>query len=320
MNKIMINILKSLRRIYLLSNPEQASQRNWKIFSNKQYANELIYNYLKVDNPCMIGRFGANEMLCLANYLGVKQNKYKTIIGYIEGKTPAWWWEKKIMDNLHLFAGFFPNKIDYIEKFCELMLNDITEIDILGSWLKQERFIQDKIINAKQVVLEDIEPFFTSNPWTLALQGKKVLVVHPFTTTIEKQFAKRKLLFDNSLLPEFELKTIKAVQSIAGQKTKYKDWFEALIAMEEKIEATAYDICIIGAGAYGLPLAAFVKRSGKKAIHLGGVTQLLFGIKGKRWEEFIVWPYRNLYNEHWVRPREDEKPKNASKVEGACYW
>lgn len=42
-----------------------------------------------------------------------------------------------------------------------------------------------------------------------------------------------------------------------------------------------YDICLIGCGAYGFPLAAHAKRKGKKAVHLGGALQLLFGIKGK---------------------------------------
>ena len=90
--------------------------------------------------------------------------------------------------------------------------------------------------------------------------------------------------------------------------------------MKKEIDKIDYDICIVGAGAYGFPLAAHVKRSGKKAIHLAGVTQLLFGIKGSRWENFIVWPYMNLFNEHWIRPLGIEKPKNANQVEGACYW
>jgi hypothetical protein len=90
--------------------------------------------------------------------------------------------------------------------------------------------------------------------------------------------------------------------------------------MKSEIDKTEYDICIIGCGAYGLPLAAHVKRMGKKSIHLGGVTQLLFGIKGKRWEEYIVWPYMNLFNEHWIRPGERSSVKNGNSVEGGCYW
>jgi len=93
-----------------------------------------------------------------------------------------------------------------------------------------------------------------------------------------------------------------------------------LESMKQKIENIDFDICIIGCGAYGFPLAAHVKRMGKKAFHLAGVTQLLFGIKGRRWEESEVWPYMNLFNENWVRPSDNEKPNNAQKVEGGCYW
>jgi hypothetical protein len=255
------------------------------------------------------------------NYIGVKNPKiYKNYISYCKSITPPWWWEPSTIQQMQQWSGFFPGRIDKIEQFCELMLNDISQVDILGSWLKQESFFSKELENAKKVVLEDLEPFFSPNPWTRALEGKKVLVVHPFAETIEQQYLKRELLFENNLLPNFELKTINAVQSIAGEKTEFVDWFEALESMKSKIDNIDYDICIIGAGAYGFPLSAHVKRMGKKVIHLAGVTQLLFGIKGNRWEQYIVWPYMNLYNEHWVRPGENEKPKNAHIVEGACYW
>ena len=44
-----------------------------------------------------------------------------------------------------------------------------------------------------------------------------------------------------------------------------------------------FDTAIIGCGAYGFPLAAKLKAAGKQAFHMGGATQLLFGIKGSRW-------------------------------------
>lgn len=315
-------ILKLFRIIYLIFNPDSSAfGRNWKMFSNKQYANNLIYRTLIANEPCMIARFGSTEMLCLMNYIGVKNPKlFKNYKSYCKSLTPPWWWEASTIEQIQKWSGFFPGKIDKIEQFCELMLNDISHVDILGSWLNQESFFNEELGNAKKVVLEDLEPFFSSNPWTRALEGKKVLVVHPFAETIERQYLKRELLFENNLLPKFELITIKAVQSIAGVKTEFADWFEALESMKNKINKTDYDICIIGAGAYGFPLAAHVKRMGKKAIHLAGVTQLLFGIKGKRWEHYIVWPYTNLYNEYWVRPGENEKPKNVQSVEEACYW
>ncbi len=108
---------------------------------------------------------------------------------------------------------------------------------------------------------------------------------------------------------------------MAGEKTQFNDWFEALEYMKAEIRKTDFDVAIIGCGAYGLPLAAYCKEIGKKAIHMGGGTQLLFGIKGRRWEiQYQDSCYRDLFNEHWVYPAEFETPQNAKKVENACYW
>ena len=84
-----------------------------------------------------------------------------------------------------------------------------------------------------------------------------------------------------------------------------------------------YDVALIGCGAYGFCLAAHAKRSGKKAVHLGGVLQLLFGIKGNRWEDknyHPVFDYNTLFNSFWVKPGDDYRPDNAEQFEGACYW
>ena len=320
MNFLLKNTLKVSQKIYsAVSRRESNFGRNWKMFANKEYANSLIYEKLINDEPCMIARFGSTEMLCLINYLGVK-GQNKNLWDYVKGNTLPWWWEPAMMAQMQKWSGFFPATEDKIQEFCELIMNDVKEVDILGSWLKEEAYFAEALTNVKRVVLEDIEPFFAPNPWTRALKGKKVLVIHPFAETIEEQYQQRNLLFDNELLPEFQLTTIKAVQTSAGEKSVFADWFEALNHMKNQIDAVDFDICIIGCGAYGFPLAAHVKRMGKKAVHLAGVTQLLFGIKGKRWENFIVYPYTNLFNEHWVRPGQAEKPKNAQVVEGACYW
>lgn len=88
--------------------------------------------------------------------------------------------------------------------------------------------------------------------------------------------------------------------------------------MEDKIDKIDFDIAIIGAGAYGLPLTAYCKEIGKQAVQMSGATQILFGIKGKRWDEH---PYiSKLYNEHWVRPMTSETPPEIEKVEGGSYW
>ena len=220
-------------------------------------------------------------------------------------------------------AGFFPANEYNMQRFSELMLKDIPEVDILGSWLPDEIEFDAELKNATRITFELLNPYFSNKTWTLALKGKKILIVHPFASTIIEQYKKRQLLFENNLLPDFDLKTIKAVQSIAGNKTNFSDWFEALNFMKEEINKYDFDICLIGCGAYGFPLAAHVKRMGKKGFHLGGSLQLLFGIRGKRWENPNYndkYNYTKLINEHWVKPADEELPNNAIQVENACYW
>jgi hypothetical protein len=225
-------------------------------------------------------------------------------------------------------AGFFSPSIEQLDKFGEEMMSAMPLLDVLGSWCKEEGYFLDKLSKATFIDLELLNPAWgcDSEPWTLALEGKKVLVVHPFTDTIQAQYAQRSHVHkDPRLLPEFTLITLKAVQSITGQKPdNFETWFEALHYMQNEIDMIDYDICIIGCGAYGFPLAAHCKRQGKKAIHLGGATQLLFGIKGKRWEDpnygFNGKNYLSFMTPYWVRPSETETPQKSSDIEDGCYW
>ena len=87
-------------------------------------------------------------------------------------------------------------------------------------------------------------------------------MIHPFAELIEAQYARRSDLFDNKdVLPDFELRTVKAVQSLGGDNQGFKDWFDALEWMKREIGKADFDICLIGCGAYGFPLAAHVKKN-----------------------------------------------------------
>lgn len=210
------------------------------------------------------------------------------------------------------------------------MVEDSKQVDILGSWLSTEQYLNEQLKSASRVHLMQLEPFWGTKPWSRALKGKRVLVVHPFSETIKTQYNKRHELFlKDETLPDFEvLEVVRAVQSIGGESS-YKDWFDALNFMKSEIEKHDFDVCLVGCGAYGFPLAAHVKRMGKQAVHLGGALQLLFGIRGNRWEDpnygVKEWgipsgTYSGLLNEYWVRPSKEEKPKIAGQVEGSCYW
>lgn len=271
-------------------------------FLGKEQCDEFFKKLLLSDEPCMVSRLGSTELKVLESY--DKKNKYTENLKY------------RIMNN----SGVFPNDDEILNQFSELYFKSCNQIDLLGIWLNP---YEDKITNkyckhSKITRLINLEPYFSLNPWSKYLKNKRVLVVHPFSQSIEKQYTNHKLLFDNKeVLPEFNLITYPAIQSLGGN-SDYTSWFEALNKMKGDIQNIDFDIAIIGAGAYGLPLASYVKELGKKSIHLGGATQMLFGIYGQRWKTLSA--FQNIINEHWVRPQENEKPKSANKVENACYW
>ena len=292
---------------------------NGMLLSADDAADE-IFKLVTGDSACMVARFGAVELGAVVKYKNMMtMSPLERLYDYgLRGEKS--WWTKPGANELKINAGFFPISSKSLNQFSALMLDSMKSVDLLGSWVHGENLFAQELKDAKVCTLRDIEPYYHDRPWTKGLENQRVLVIHPFAESILYQYRnKRKILFKNpDVLPEFELLTIKAVQSIAGNPTSFPNWFDALDFMFEESTKIDFDVAIIGCGAYGFPLAAKIKKFGKKAIHLGGATQILFGIKGKRWDQHPV--ISKLYNEHWIRPSKAETPLRTDKVEGSCYW
>lgn len=281
----------------------QAEEGNSYIYS-------LIDNCIKEHKGCFIGRYGSNELDAM-----VKFEKYKN--GAINS------YQTNVMDRLCLNAGFFPMDVKLMPRYVEEMKEASHIVDVVGVWFNpfEDYIIKQYAPHAVCCQLTALEPYFYKTPWSRILQNKKVLVIHPFAKSISEQYANnRGNLFKNELvLPPFELSVQKAVQTIAGQSdSRFKTWFDALEYMEKTALEQEFDIAIVGCGAYGFPLAARLKKAGKIVIHLGGATQMLFGVKGARWEN--IESFKSIINPHWIYPIEDERPSGAEKIEGGCYW
>jgi hypothetical protein len=278
---------------------------------HSQDGNDLVRRAIEKDGPLMVSRLGSFELACLHRYLGSRLASDKPY--------PDW-----LTSSMSNNAGFFPVTDNLLDRFSATFLEHVRNVDVMGVWFNEfEDVICNSVCgNADLVELHSLEPFHYRNPWSATLKGKTVLVVHPFVESIRKQYAeKRCLLFeDPEVLPDFRLKTVRAVQSVAGSNVGFATWFDAYRHMCDQISKEDFDVAIIGAGAYGLPLASFVKSVGKQAIHLGGVTQILFGIKGRRWETEYAGTTGKLFNEHWIRPSGSEVPEGYGKVEEGCYW
>ncbi|MDU5109593.1 MAG: hypothetical protein E6248_04045 [Clostridium sp.] len=292
--KFFSNIYKDIRF--------KISYRNENILS-KYEGNDLIRQLILSGEPCMIARFGAAESRCIEKWMNNKD------------------FNQDNLENIKQLSGVFPNDSNSIAEFCEVYTEAISDIDVLAVWgVAAERNIYKKHCpSAKLMNIMSLEPFFYKNPWSAALRGKKLLIVNLFTETIKKQLINKDKLFEDAeVLPDFkEVSYFKTVQSYGGSD-EYESWLEALKSMCSEIKKIDFDVAIIGAGAYGLPLASYVKSLGKQSIQMAGATQLLFGIKGKRWEERTE--YKKLFNEYWVHPSSIETPKEKDKVEGGSYW
>ena len=286
-----------------------------------QTANDYIAKAIRENKGgLMVAKFGTTELDTMLFYM-LNNKSLKAYCDMIHGR-------RHILKNEFPFllslAGFFPCDFDLARRFKDLYLEDIKQIDILSSYIYVEHYLQKELSHCIKVNLDGYyAPFMWNNPWTKELKGKRVLVIHPFSESIEKQYERREKLFNNSdVLPEFkELILIKAVQTIAGNKTEhgFETWFDALEYMKTEISKKNFDVALIGCGAYGLPLAAHVKRMGKIAVHLAGWTQMLFGIYGNRWLNDQP-KYAKFINEYWIRPNDAEKPQKAELVENGCYW
>jgi hypothetical protein len=281
--------------------------------------NNSFSNLLKNGEAFCAAKLGTVEVMSLRQYLIGK-----------EGETPTDY--RPVARMMHINAGIFPPSQEGFDEFNDIFLSYLGDLDFFGMWMFGEDInsITEKEIyekyspNAKLVSAGCWDPFTLvlngeEDPWTKGLEGKTVLVVSPFTETIKEQYKKREKIWKNpSILPEFNLKMIKVPLSAGLKKSKFFSWTDGLDNMKEQMNSTEFDVCFVGAGAWGLPLAVHAKRLGKIGIHSGGDLQLMFGINGKRWDdnEFI----QKSNNSFWTRPSKEETPNNKEHIENGCYW
>lgn len=303
----MQNILfKKLKLNYLFESKRH--KYGCHTFVSAEEANNSIGKSLENKESYVAARLGSTELLLMRQYKEMKLGIRKEYSVDARNQLCQW-------------SGFFPNDKDLINQFAELMIDSLKKVDLLGVWYNpmENYFVNQKDNNMICAPLVGLEPWYYENSWSKLLKGKKVLVVHPFSESINEQYKHHDKLFPSEMIPEFTLRTVKAVQTIAGQvDNRFNTWFDALEYMYQECQKEDFDVAIIGCGAYGLPLAAKLKKRGRQIIHLGGATQLMFGIKGKRWDD--IPRVSRFYNEYWVRPNQNETVTNSKSVENGCYW
>jgi hypothetical protein len=240
----------------------------------------------------------------------------------------------KMLQSLSRNTGLFPSTQETACRMADELLQSLLFLDCTPNWYMKDQALEllDAFAKrAQRVSLQSLECFLSPNPahWWTATKAR-ILVISPFAASVEAQvprlqsiWASRKGLWH----PESTFQTIAfplsfGVQSPEIQKdmlAKWTDSFGLIRSVQAQMDSLDYDVAIVGVGIHSLPLVVHAKRKGKKALHLGGATQLLFGIRGGRWDTMAE--FQPLFNEHWVRPDSvKERPTHFEAVENGCYW
>jgi len=241
---------------------------------------------------------------------------------------PASW--RRPARRLHDCSGLFPVRRDIYLRWADELREALHQMDILAQWQLPHIYlaaIEDRLLGllAPQAYRAHrlfIHPLHPPAPWLEDLAKLRWLVIHPFAKTIRAQLPHLGSLgfYPEASQPDLAQRAkdtciLACPQFSYMVPPKHPDWCAALAELKKEMECLDFDIALIGAGAWSLPLAAHAKSIGRKGIHLGGATQLLFGIRGGRFDQ---WGFD--YHQGWVRPLPEETPANCRLMEEGAYW
>jgi len=281
---------------------------------------KYICDLFQSDQPFLIGRNGTIELEVVSKYLF---------------KVPLTELNK---NKLELNAGIFPSTPESIESFCIDYIEALQNVDVMAEgWYEPLKKVEKEILdnlnpNRVKVLLRNLEPYYVkpSLRWTQYLNGKRVAIINSFAETCEQQTYMSKAIWPNNtetLLPQdttwIPIQTYYS-PTLAGKNINTQ-WPEYVInykdavndVVERVLESKAH-IAIIGCGGMGMIIGSKLKDAGLKCIVMGGATQILFGIRGKRWENHNI--ISTFFNDAWVVPNPKNIPSNYSLVENGCYW
>ena len=230
-------------------------------------------------------------------------------------------------------SGVFPAKPSFYREFARTYVDDIRNLDYLGLFNDlpeiEAGIVRGYDLKNKLIHYRDQEPdrSFPDNPencYLPAFAGKKILIVCPFARLLQERATQETFesVWANTGKRWFYPAEVQALEFPYGfvQETRerYATAFDLLDAIKAEIAKRDFDIALIGAAGLGIPIASYIKRTGKIGLSLGGHLQVLFGVLGKRWKESEEWQTRYV-NPAWIDMPSSYRPDLSESYE-AAYW
>lgn len=227
-------------------------------------------------------------------------------------------------------AGIYITNNVSLSEYTKRLIEAYEHCTIIAEWEKNgkvfahtgsgQEYISKRTPKTPKIDARALEPYYFKDNWMNQLKGKKILIIHPFSKTFEKQVTNLKKIFpEKSWFEDCQLQFAQPPMTLAGNHQN-KDWKEHLTPFLESLrKKTDFDIALVAAGGYGMLVSDYIyKEMNKSVMYIGGALQLFFGVIGKRW--FDNKDILKLVNDDWIRPSKEEKPNNFTNVEKGCYW
>jgi len=291
-------------------------------------------NILSAEKPVFLSRIGGSDTNALISYLLEKDWPEERRLPNLH----------KHMDMVSRFNGYYDKSgsrqlyFDYCETLydcykqsphlvlCNYQLLSLYFQNFLHpSFYKEDfedkqgfRSLVDSIIKAQPEIVFYPYSFIERlifDDWTFfrvlskILEGMKVLVISPFGESIKLNFPMRHSFFKRGYkYPEFSLKVYNTPITYAGLPNEFypdENWFQTLDRIKEGVSKIDFDMAFLSCGSYALPVGNFIaQKLQRKAVYVGGILQIFFGIMGRRWENSFS---EEINREAFIYPVEREK-------------
>lgn len=237
---------------------------------------------------------------------------------------------------LEKHAGVFPSNESSHRHWIRDTEAAIQNTDLLvAGWFaplarEEKVYLSNLGRNSVFLPLRALEPYYVpiEMMWTRYLQFHKVAVVSSFAETAMKQVSKAKEIWGDRasflLPPETQFIPIRTGYApiLAKGRAEWPgnpaSWEQSVESVVQQVVDSGAEIVLIGCGGLGMIIGYRLKQLGKVCVVMGGAIQVLFGIKGNRWENHTT--IGRFWNDAWTYPSEDETPANSDSIEKGCYW
>jgi hypothetical protein len=304
------------------------------VSSSKMFFDD-IKKRLADPEPFFLSRIGGSDTDAVVDYLQLAKSDKSALRAHL----------RKHLPRVSLFNGFYDlvqpeqSYFDYINclfktyvrtttcTLCNPQLLSLYFPDVLHEAFFVEDFENKEGFKRLMSAVERESPNATFYPYQFierivfgddtlfrafsdALDGQTILVVSPFAESIRANFVNRHQFFRrNYKYPDFHLELVNTPITYSGLPRAmypHDNWFSTLAALKSDISGKTFDVALLSCGSYAIPLGEHIKTEiGKKAIYVGGVLQLFFGIMGRRYEGPFIADQIN--SKHFIYPLERER-------------